>query len=164
MPILSIIAAIGKNRELGKNNRLLWDIPEDMEHFRSKTRGHAVIMGRKTYESIGHALPERPNIIITRDDTFKTTDGSFIVHSLDEAIALGKEKEKKELFIIGGANLYAQAITIADKLYITEVHQDFPDADTFFPDYARFSRELSRKEGFGNGYTYTFLELSPPAQ
>ncbi len=158
--ILSIIAAIGKNRELGKDNKLLWDIPEDMEHFRSKTRGHAVIMGRKTYESIGHALPARPNIIITRDETFQTPDGSFIVHSLDEAIALGKEKEKEELFIIGGANIYAQAIDIADKLYITEVHQSFPDADTFFPDYARFSKEISKKEGSGNGYTYTFLELT----
>ncbi len=160
--MISVIAAVGKNRELGKNNKLLWDIPEDMEHFRNKTRGHAVIMGRKTYESIGHALPGRPNIIITRDDTFKTTDGSFIVHSLDEAIALGKEKEKDELFIIGGANIYAQAIDIADKLYITEVHQDFPDADTFFPDYTRFSKEFSKKEGSGNGYTYTFLELLPP--
>lgn len=160
--MLSIIAAIGKNRELGKNNKLLWDIPEDMEHFRSTTRGHAVIMGRKTYESIGHALPGRPNIIITRDDTFKTTDGSFIVHSLNEAITLGKEKEKEELFIIGGANIYAQAIDIADKLYLTIVHQTFPEADTFFPDYARFSKELSKKEGSGNGYTYTFFEYSKP--
>jgi len=159
--MISVIAAVGKNRELGKNNKLLWDIPEDMEHFRTKTRGHAVIMGRKTYESIGHALPARPNIIITRDDTFKTTDGSFIVHSLDEAIALGKEKEKDELFIIGGANIYAQAIDIADKLYITEIHQDFPDADTFFPDYSRFCNIIQKKDGTGNGYTYTFFELLP---
>lgn len=156
--MISIIVAVGKNRELGKNNKLLWDIPEDMEYFRSKTRGHAVIMGRRTYESIGHALPARPNIIITRDDTFKTTDGSFIVHSLDEAITLGKEKEKEELFIIGGANIYAQAIDIADKLYITEVHQSFPEADTFFPDYSRFSNVIAKKEGSGNGYTYTFFE------
>ena len=156
--MISIIAAIGQNRELGKNNRLLWDIPEDMEHFRSKTRGHAVIMGRKTYESIGHALPARPNIIITRDDTFTTPDGCFIVHSLEEAIALGNEKEKEELFIIGGANIYAQSINIADKLYITEVHQSFPEADTFFPDYAKFKKVLSKKEGSGNGYTYTFFE------
>ncbi|MFZ2024874.1 MAG: dihydrofolate reductase [Microgenomates group bacterium] len=159
--MISIIAAVGQNKELGKNNRLLWDIPEDMEHFRSKTRGHAVIMGRKTYESIGHALPGRPNIIITRDATFKTQDGCFIVHSLNEAIALGKEKENEELFIIGGANIYAQAIDSADKLYITEVHQSFSEADTFFPDYAKFSKEVSRKEGSGNGYTYTFLELVP---
>ena len=162
MCILSIIAAVGKNRELGKNNRLLWDIPEDMEHFRSKTRGHAVIMGRKTYESIGHALPARPNIIITRDTTFTTTDGCFITHSLEEALALGSEKEKEELFIIGGANIYAQAIDIADKLYITEVHQTFPEADTFFPDYSRFSKEISKKEGNGNGYIYTFCEYCKP--
>lgn len=158
--IISIIAAVGENRELGKNNKLLWDIPEDMEHFRSKTRGHAVIMGRKTYESIGHALPARPNIIITRDATFSTPDGCFITHSLEEAIALGKEKEKEELFIIGGANIYKQAIDMADKLYITEVHQSFPEADTFFPDYSRFSKEVARKEGSGNGYTYSFRELT----
>ena len=159
--ILSIIAAVGQNRELGKNNKLLWDIPEDMEHFRTKTRGHTVIMGRKTYESIGHALPGRPNIIITKDTTFTTPDGCFIVHSLDQAIKLGKEKETEELFVIGGATIYAQAIDIADKLYITKVHQTFPDADTFFPDYSKFSKEISKKEGSGNGYTYTFLELIP---
>jgi dihydrofolate reductase len=158
--MISIIAAVGQNRELGKNNKLLWDIPEDMEHFRSTTRGHAVIMGRKTYESIGHALPARPNIIITRDTAFRAPEDCFIVHSLEEALTLGSEKEKEELFIIGGANIYSQAIDIADKLYLTIVHQSFPDADAFFPDYAVFSKELSRKEGSGNGYTYTFLELS----
>ena len=93
MVTLSIIAAIGENRELGKNNTLLWDIPEDMNHFRTITRGHTVIMGRKTYESIGHALPGRVNIVITRDISFTTPDGCFIVHSLEEAIKLGKEKE-----------------------------------------------------------------------
>lgn len=159
--IVSIIAAIGENRELGKNNRLLWDIPEDMGHFRSITRGHAVIMGRKTYESIGHALPDRPNIVITRDDTFTTPDGCFIAHSLEEALELGKEKEETELFIIGGANIYQQAIDSADKLYLTVVHQSFPDADTFFPDYSRFSQIISRKEGSGNGFSYTFFELIP---
>jgi dihydrofolate reductase len=116
-------------------------------------------MGRKTYESIGHALPGRANIVITRDETFSTPDGCFIVHSLDEALTLGKGKEQEELFIIGGANIYAQAIDIADKLYITEVHQIFPEADTFFPDYTKFSNVLSTKDGSGNGYTYTFFEL-----
>ncbi|MFH0749656.1 MAG: dihydrofolate reductase [Candidatus Gottesmanbacteria bacterium] len=158
--MISIIAAIGQNRELGKNNKLLWDIPEDMDHFRSITRSHAVIMGRKTYESIGHALPNRPNIVITRDSTFATPDGCFIVHSLDEAIALGKTKEEKELFIIGGANIYEQAIDIGDKLYLTIVHANF-DADTFFPEYSRFSKVISTKNGVSNGYSYTFLELIP---
>ncbi len=159
--MVSIIAAIGENRELGKNNKLLWDIPEDMEHFRSKTRGHAVIMGRKTYESIGHALPNRPNIVITRDETFTTPDGCFIVHSLDEAIELGRQKEQEELFIIGGANIYEQAMEKTDKLYLTIVHQTFPDADTFFPDYSRFSNVISSKESNDQNFSYTFLELVP---
>lgn len=158
--MISIIAAVGENRELGKNNKLLWDIPEDMEHFRTKTRGHAVIMGRRTYESIGHALPARPNIVITRDTSFATPDGCLIAHSLDEALTIAHQKDQQEIFIIGGANIYAQAIDIADKLYLTVVHQPFPDADTFFPDYSRFSKEIERKESAGNGYTYTFLELT----
>lgn len=157
---ISIIAAIGQNRELGKNNKLLWDIPEDMEHFRSITKGHAVIMGRKTYESIGHALPQRPNIIITNDPSFTTPDDCFIVHSLEEAIHVGKTKEEQELFIIGGATIYKQAIDIADKLYLTIVHASF-DADAFFPDYSRFENVLSKKEGADSHYTYSFLTLSP---
>ena len=161
MVTLSIIAAIGENRELGKNNTLLWDIPEDMNHFRTITRGHTVIMGRKTYESIGHALPGRVNIVITRDISFTTPDGCFIVHSLEEAIKLGKEKEQTEVFIIGGANIYAQAIDLADKLYLTIIHHAFPEVDTFFPKYTRFSTPISTKDGQDATYSYTFLELIP---
>ena len=128
---LSLIAAIGKNNELGKNNSLLWNLPKDMEHFRETTRGHAVIMGRKTFESIGKPLPNRRNIIITRDTAYSHEDIE-VVHSVSEALSLfGKSDE--EVFVIGGAEIYIQAITKANKLYITSVDASFHDADTFFP-------------------------------
>src|SRR3989344_3567649 len=134
--IISIIAAIGKNRELGKNNKLLWHIPEDLKRFKQLTFGHVIILGRKTYQSIGHTLLNRTNIIITRNTNFSIS-GAIITHSLDEALKIAKQKEKEEIFIIGGGLIYKEAINIADKLYLTLVDSTF-DADTFFPDYSRF--------------------------
>lgn len=154
--MLSIIAAIGDNRELGKNNTLLWHIPQDMKRFKALTTGHTVIMGRKTYESIGIPLPNRTNIIITNDKKF-TAPGCIIAHSLDEAIQKSKDTET---FIIGGASIYSQAIDRADKLYLTKVKGTF-DADTYFPDYSRFSTVVSNVQKQDDRYTYTFLELVP---
>lgn len=154
--MLSIIAAIGDNRELGKDNKLLWHIPEDLKRFKTLTAGHTVIMGRKTYESIGKPLPNRTNIVITKDNTF-TAPGCIITHSLEEAI---KQSSDTETFIIGGASIYQQAIDRADKLYLTKVKGTF-DADTYFPDYSRFSTVVSKEEKHDDTYTYTFLELMP---
>lgn len=130
--ILSLIAAIGKNNELGKKNALLWSLPDDMKHFRTTTSGHTVIMGRKTFESLGRPLPNRRNIIITRDKTYKTT-GVEIVYSLEEALDLFKKSEE-EVFIIGGAEIYRLAIPHAHKLYITHVEAEDTEADAFFPE------------------------------
>jgi len=127
---LSIIAAIGKNNELGKDNQLLWNLPEDMRHFRETTRGHTVIMGRKTFESIGRPLPNRKNIVVTRDRAY-TAEGIEVAHSLEEALAL-VANDSSEVFVIGGATLYTEALPQADKLYITHVDGAF-EADTFFP-------------------------------
>lgn len=131
--ILSLIAAIGKNNELGKSNQLLWQLPDDMKHFKELTSGRAVIMGRKTFESIGRTLPNRMNIIITTNPNF-VANGAIIVSSLTEAIAKAKEDTDGEVFIIGGGMIYAEALPIADRLYLTHVDTDFPDADTFFPE------------------------------
>ena len=160
--MLSLIVVIGKNRELGKGNKLLWHIPEDMAWFREKTKGHPVIMGRKTFESIGHPLPNRLNIVITRDLLFKH-EGVTIVHSLEEAIEIGKAIGNNEIFIIGGANLYQQAISIADKLYITQVDALRPDADVFFPKYQlRFTKkEFTKTIHSSSGYDLTFKILTP---
>jgi dihydrofolate reductase len=128
---LSIIVAIGKNNEIGKDNSLLWHIPADMKHFREITEGHTVVMGRKTFESIGKALPKRRNLIITRDKNYKITEAE-IAYSLEDA--LSKIKNDDEVFIIGGAQIYKQALPLADKLYITHVQIEDKDADSFFPE------------------------------
>lgn len=132
--ILSIISAIGKNNEIGKRNALLWDLPADMKHFREITKGHTVIMGQKTFESIGRPLPNRRNIIITLDKNF-TSEGIEIVHSPEELDELLKKSETpdEEAFIIGGGQIYKLFIDKADRLYITHVDVEFLDADTFFP-------------------------------
>lgn len=164
-PQISIIAVIGQNRELGKDNKLLWHIPEDLKRFKELTSNHPVIMGRKTFQSIGKLLPNRINIIITRDKNYQQKD-CFITHSLEEAIELASDKPaaakamagKKEIFIIGGGQVYKEAINIADKLYLTVVEGTY-DADTFFPDYSRFNKVIYREEGQSNQYHYTFLEL-----
>ena len=135
---IAMIAAIGKNRELGKGNELLWHIPEDLKRFRSLTNGHPCIMGRKTFESIlgytqGKPLPGRTNIVVTRDATW-TYDGVIIASSLEEAIAKGRELDETEVHIGGGQQIYEQALPHIDKLYLTLV-DDEKQADSFFPLY-----------------------------
>ncbi|MBI3443097.1 dihydrofolate reductase [Candidatus Woesebacteria bacterium] len=156
---MSIIAAISENSALGRNNRLLWHIPEDMKRFKELTLGHPVIMGRTTFESLGRPLPKRTNIIVTRNKNYQKA-GCIIVHSLNEAVEKAESFDQKEIFIIGGGKIYEQVIAIADKLYLTLVKGIFA-ADTFFPDYSRFKRELFRRESHDQNYSYTFLELFP---
>ena len=158
--MISIIAGIGRNRELGAENKLLWNIPEDMQWFREKTKWHPVIMGRKTHESIGRLLPNRPNIVITRDSNYISI-GAITASSLDNAINKAKALDNSEIFIIGGASIYAQAIDIADRLYLTIVDADFK-ADTFFPEYKhRFKTIISEKKSKNESFHYTFMELKP---
>ncbi|MDI9517985.1 MAG: dihydrofolate reductase, partial [Bacillota bacterium] len=121
---ISIIAAIGKNRELGIDNKLIWDIPSDLKFFRKTTSGHTVLMGRKTYQSIGRPLPNRRNIVITRDKNLKI-DGVEIYNDIKTAL----KNINEDLFIIGGENIYSQFIDKANKLYLTEIEEEF-DADT----------------------------------
>lgn len=130
--MISLIAAIGRNNELGKENKLLWSLPADMKHFKDITTLHTVIMGRKTFESIGRPLPNRRNIVITRDLTYKK-DGIEVAHSLAGALDLIKDNNE-EIFIIGGAQLYKDTIDITDKLYITHIDAEDKDADAFFPE------------------------------
>lgn len=154
---LSMICALGKNRAIGNNNSLLWNIPDDLKRFKEITTGHPVIMGRKTYESIGRALPNRTNIIVTRDSSFKALNCQ-ICNSLEEAISLASQREKEEIFIIGGGEIYKEAIELADKLYLTVVNDD-PKADAFFPEYERFKNILYEEEYNKGGLVYKFLDL-----
>ncbi len=156
-PIISLIAAIGKNRGLGFRNKLLWDIPEDMAHFKSVTMGHAVIMGQKTFESIGHALHGRANIVLSRDPNF-IADKCIIVDSIEKALREARQVEKEEIFFIGGASIYEQALGLADKLYLTLIG-DEREADVYFPDYSAFIDRKKTGSGISNGIKFEFWEI-----
>lgn len=155
---ISIIAAIGNNRELGKDNKLLWHIAEDLKHFKELTTGHAVIMGQKTFESIGKPLPDRLNIVLAKDPTLKI-EGVAISNSIKDALTLAQDFNDDEIFFIGGGSVYAQTIDLADKLYLTKVDANF-EADTFFPDYSKFNKVVSESKNFEeDGLKYKFIEL-----
>jgi len=140
--ILSIISAIANNNEIGRKNELLWNLPIDMKHFKETTTGHPVIMGQKTFESLGTSpdgksgrpLPNRRNIILTLDKEFKR-ENAEVVYSIEELDELLKNTmgSDEEAFIIGGGQIYKLFIDKADRLYITHVNASFPDADTYFP-------------------------------
>ncbi len=157
--IISIIAAMGNERVIGIENRLPWRLPADMQWFRKCTLGKPIIMGRTTFESIGKPLPGRKNIVVTRNQQYRA-QGVVIVHSLEAAIEAARGAE--EVMIIGGANLYSQALTLADRLYITHIHADFA-GDSWFPNYNTDQwRELSREKHAvdeKNSYAYDFVVL-----
>jgi dihydrofolate reductase len=156
---LSIIVAMGKNRELGKNNELLWRIPEDMKHFRDTTKGHTVLMGLKTFQSIGKPLPERKNIILSHDPSIEV-DGAYVATSPEEALETAKEQEDEEIFVIGGAMVYSLFLKRVDRLYLTLIDADFPDADVFFPEYEHvFSNVISSRKSQDEYFSYRFIIL-----
>ncbi len=134
--IISMIVAVAENGVIGKNNDLAWHLPDDMRYFKETTKGKPVIMGRKNWESIPHKwqpLPGRKNIIITRRDDY-VAKGATIVHSLEKAVEEAKKDEHEEIFIIGGGEIYAMGLEIADRMYITEI-QGSPSGDTYFPEW-----------------------------
>ena len=152
--MLSLIAALARNHTVGIANRLPWHLSDDLKYFKATTSGHPIIMGRKTYDSIGRPLPGRHNIVVTRDRNWKA-DGVTVVHSIAEAVAAAGKVN--EVFLIGGASLYAEALPLADRLYLTEIDADF-DGDAFFPDWPRAQfRELRRDTRQGEDFAYSFV-------
>jgi len=159
MSNLSIIVAMDERRSIGKNQHLLWRLPNDMKFFKETTTGHTVIMGRKTFESLPKgALPDRKNIVLTSQPDAQYAN-CIVCHTLQEALDLTTSEE--EVFIIGGGSLYEQALPIADKLYLTKVHHVFDDADTFFPEidfdsWTEMSKSEFQKDD-KNPYVHTIL-------
>lgn len=149
--MISIIAAVAQNGVIGDKNALLWHISEDMRFFKRTTSGHPVIMGRKTYESLGRPLPNRTNVVISR--TQREIEGCTVVSSLEEAVALFPPEE--EVFIIGGAQIYALALAIADRMYLTRVYHDY-QGDTSFPEWDSDEWQLSNKESFERGEKFPY--------
>lgn len=155
--MITIVVAMGLNNEIGANNQLLWHLPKDLKHFKDLTTEHPIIMGRKTYESIGKALPNRTNIVISRKkDWFE--EGILIVGSLKEALKFAKKMDE-EIFIIGGGNIYEQTIELADKLEVTHVKAEL-EADVFFPKIDQKiwtkSEEVAHEKDEKNQYDFTF--------
>ena len=149
--MITIIVAVAQNGVIGDKNSLLWHISEDMRHFRRLTSGHPVIMGRKTFESIGRALPDRTNVVITRGDS--EFEGCRRAGSLEEAVAMFAPDE--EVFVIGGAQIYAEALPVAERMYITVVEHDY-EGDTSFPSWNRDEWQLVWSERHEKGETFAY--------
>ena len=156
---ISIIVAVSDGWVIGKKKSLPWYIPADLKHFKEITMGHHIIMGQLTHESIGKPLPGRTNIVLSVDAKYKSK-GSLIAHSLDEALDFAKNANENEVFIIGGASVYKQAIGIADKIYLTRIHHRFI-GDVYFPeiDFSKWKQISCEKHesDINNPYTYEFL-------
>lgn len=156
--MISIIVAIAQNGTIGDKNSLLWHIKEDMRFFRTTTSGHAVIMGRKTFESLGSKpLPKRKNIVITSSNL--AFEGALTAHSLQEAVAMAEGDE--EIFIIGGAQIYREALAVADRMYITRVERNY-EGDTSFPDidYSKWQLVAEEHHERGEEYEWPFSFLT----
>ncbi len=154
---ITIIGAMGKNREIGQGNALLWDLPADMKHFRSRTSEKTVIMGRKTYESIGMLLPKRRNIILTRNTDLKI-EGAEVFSDIQKTLEVLKNSGEDEVFVIGGANIYEQFLPFATHFSLTFVEQNFPNADAFFPEFSGISLEKISEKNYSQdeNHDYSF--------
>lgn len=163
-PKVSIIVAMDEKRGIGKNNDLLFKIPEDGKRVREKTSGHPIVMGRKTFESLGRLLPNRTHIVVTRDAS--TLDKlsyrpEVVVSSVSEGVEKGQESPGgDEVFIFGGGQIYAESLkeNLVDRLYLTIVEGDY-GADTFFPEYPEFTKVLENEKKESDGYRYIFTTL-----
>ena len=156
---VSIIVAIDEKRGIGKDNDLLFKIPEDFKRMKELTTGHPIILGRRTYESIGRLLPNRTNIIVTRDPDFNV-DGAVICHTIEEALRQAQGKNE-EIFIFGGGQIFKEALekNLVDRLYLTIVKGDY-GADTFFPEYEHLGFKTIKEESRNaDGYQYSFVTL-----
>lgn len=155
--MITMIAAAGENNELGKDNGLLWHLPDDFKRFKQLTTGHYIIMGRKTFESFPKPLPNRTHLVITRNKDYKK-DGAIVVHSMEEALKIS-EKDS-QAFIIGGGEIYKMGLPVADKIELTRVHGTFDDADTFFPEFSKQQWKLISEVEHGKDekhkYSFTY--------
>lgn len=156
---ISIIAAVSENGVIGKDGEIPWYLPSDLKHFKELTTGHHIIMGRKTYESIGKPLPDRTNVIVTRQQDYKT-EGVEVVHSLDAALELVERSGNTQCFIIGGGEIFRQAMDKVNKIYLTRVHTK-TEGDTYFPELDPLIwKEVSREQNLAdekNPYPYDFV-------
>jgi dihydrofolate reductase len=146
---ISAIVAIGKNRQIGMDNKLLWHNKEDLQNFKKLTLGHHILMGRKTFLSIGKPLPGRENLVLTRDVHFQAPDGVLTVNSVERALIAAQASGESELFIIGGGEIYKETLPILDRIYLSTMNYDGP-ADTFFPEFKHLGFTISQSRDCGD--------------
>ena len=155
--MITMIAAAGENNEMGKDNDLLWHLPDDFKRFKKITSHHFIIMGRKTFESFPKPLPNRTHIVITQNRDYGK-EGAVVVYSLEEA--LEKSASTKDVFIIGGGEIFEMGLKVADKIELTRIHGSFKDADTFFPEFSKDEWKLVSEEEHGKDekhkYSFTY--------
>lgn len=160
--MLKILVAFDENRVIGKNNTLIWHLPADLKRFKTLTTGHVIIMGRKTFESIGKPLPNRTTIVISRQADLQI-EGAIIAHSVEEAILKAKSITREDIFIVGGAEIYALSLALADQILVTQLHDIF-DGDAYFPEIPSESWEVKEKErgitDEKNAYQYSYITYS----
>ena len=156
--IISLIVAVGNDNVMGLNNQLPWRLPADLKYFKAVTNGHHIIMGRKTFDSLGKPLPNRINVVITRQNNF-AAEGVEVFNNIDDAIALVKKNNETEAFIIGGSEIFKQSMQQCNRMYITRIHHSF-EGDTFFPEINNGEWKLVKSETHQpdekNLYSYTF--------
>lgn len=158
-PEICIIAALAlENRVIGKDGQIPWHISADLKRFRELTTPHPIIMGRKTFESIGKPLPRRTNMVVTRSFDLVIPEGCWIYRTIENAVYGAKKIDDQRIFIVGGGEIYRQTIDRADRLFLTLVEGNF-EGDTFFPDYSEFSKVVSEEPGEEKGIKYRFVEL-----
>lgn len=159
MSVNSIVAC-SKNNAIGRENQIPWYLPADLKYFKKITTGHIIIMGRKTYESIGRALPKRINIVISRNKDFKVEDGVLLFSSFLDAVDYALKLTEREIFVIGGGEVYRQALSVSHKIYYTEVDTEITDATVFFPELVDSEWKLLSEEKYekdeNNPFDYNF--------
>ena len=157
--MIKILVACDENRVIGKDNQLIWHLPADLKRFKSLTPGHVILMGRKTYESIGKPLPNRTTIVITRQVDFQA-EGTITAHSVEEAILKAKSLTREDIFIVGGAEIYSLSLALADQLLVTQLHDIF-EGDAFFPEISADTWEIvDRERGLTdekNPFQYSYI-------
>jgi dihydrofolate reductase len=157
--VLKILVAFDENRVIGKNNALIWHLPADLKRFKALTTGHVIIMGRKTYESIGRPLPNRTTVVISRQQDLKI-EGVILAHSVEEAILKAKSISRDDIFIVGGAEIYQLSLPLADQILVTQLHDIF-EGDTFFPEISPAIWEVAEQErgvtDEQNAYQFSYI-------
>ncbi|MDY0408270.1 dihydrofolate reductase [Virgibacillus soli] len=159
--MISLLVAMGQNHVIGLNNGMPWHLPNDLKFFKTLTTGHTIVMGRKTYDSIGKPLPNRRNVVLTRSKDVQFPDEVEVIHQLDTLKSWNKENPTEEYFVIGGGHIFDQVLPYADRMYITKIDEVF-DGDTFFPAYNKEDWKITKQEkgikDDKNPYTYYFFQ------